>query len=92
MKIITHSAVALCLILGTGVAVASDITSKENTQESMSDNSKLSEAKPINGAASENMNQESMTHEAMSKESMSNDSEPKEGISTESMDTDKMKN
>jgi|GEM_PF-698403 len=92
MKIITHSAVAICLILGTGVTLAADITSKENTQESMSDDSKLNDAKPINGASSENMDKSSMSHEGMSKESMSNDSKPKEGVSKDSMGMEKMKN
>jgi hypothetical protein len=93
MKILTHSAVAMCLILSTGATfAASDIMSKENTQESMSDSSKLDDAKPINGAAGGNMNKGSMSHEGMPKESMSNDSKPKEGVSKDSMGTEQMKN
>lgn len=89
MKIITHSAVAMCLILGTGTASAADMTSKENAQESMSDDSKLNDAPPVNKMPGDSMDKSSMSgssmsHDSESKESMSNDSKPKEGASDDS--------
>ncbi|ETF03624.1 hypothetical protein W822_05675 [Advenella kashmirensis W13003] len=89
MKILTHSAVAMCLIFGAGSALAADVTNKENTQESMSDDSKLDEAPPVNKMPGNSMDKSStsgssMSHESEPKESMSNDSKPKEGVSNDS--------
>lgn len=97
MKILTYSIAAMCILAATGTTYASDVTSKENTQESMSDDNKLSQTAPIRNMPEKNMDSKSMPGHSMpdhnaSKESMSNDSAPKEGWTNDNTDKGQMKN